>query len=52
MRKIKVIPREAEPEAIALAFEKAEAENKVHLAIEVGMTTVEACARFGSYALM
>ncbi|KOF20125.1 dimethylmenaquinone methyltransferase [Ensifer adhaerens] len=42
-----VIPREAEQEAIALAFEKAETENKVRLAIEAGMTTVEAFERFG-----
>lgn len=42
-----VIPREAEQEAIALAFEKAETENKVRLAIEAGMSTVEAFERFG-----
>lgn len=42
-----VIPREAEREAIALAFEKAETENKVRLAIEAGMSTVEAFERFG-----
>jgi regulator of RNase E activity RraA len=42
-----VIPREAEREAIALALEKAETENKVRLAIEAGMSTVEAFERFG-----
>ena len=42
-----VIPREAEAEAIALALEKAETENKVRLAIEAGMSTVEAFERFG-----
>lgn len=42
-----VIPREAEQEAINLAFEKAETENKVRLAIEAGMSTVEAFERFG-----
>jgi 4-hydroxy-4-methyl-2-oxoglutarate aldolase len=42
-----VIPKEAEREAIALALEKAETENKVRLAIEAGMSTVEAFERFG-----
>lgn len=42
-----VLPREAEREAIALALEKAETENKVRLAIEAGMSTVEAFERFG-----
>ncbi len=42
-----VIPREAEEEAISLALEKAETENKVRLAIEAGMSTVEAFERFG-----
>ncbi|KSV72770.1 hypothetical protein N183_26165 [Sinorhizobium sp. Sb3] len=42
-----VIPREAEREAIALALEKAETESKVRLAIEGGMSTVEAFERFG-----
>lgn len=42
-----VIPREAEKEAIARAFEKAATENKVRLAIEAGMSTVEAFQRFG-----
>ncbi len=42
-----VIPREAEKEAIALAFEKATTENKVRLAIEGGMSTVAAYEKFG-----
>lgn len=42
-----VIPREAEKEVIALALEKAETEDKVRLAIEAGMSTVEAFERFG-----
>ncbi len=42
-----VIPREAEKEAIALAFEKAATESKVRLAIEAGMSTVEAYEKFG-----
>ena len=42
-----VIPREAEAEAIAKAFEKASTENKVRLAIQNGMSTVEAFAKFG-----
>lgn len=42
-----VIPCEAESEAIALALEKAETEDKVRLAIEAGMSTVEAFERFG-----
>ncbi len=42
-----VIPHEAEKEAISLALEKAETENKVRLAIETGMSTVEAFERFG-----
>jgi 4-hydroxy-4-methyl-2-oxoglutarate aldolase len=42
-----VIPLEAEKEAIRLALEKAETENKVRLAIEAGMSTVEAFERFG-----
>ncbi len=42
-----VIPREAEAEAIRLAFEKAATESKVRLAIEAGMSTVEAFERFG-----
>lgn len=42
-----VIPREAENEAIRLALEKAETENKVRLAIKAGMSAVEAFERFG-----
>jgi regulator of RNase E activity RraA len=42
-----VIPREAEEQAIRLAFEKAATENKVRLAIQGGMSTVDAFARFG-----
>lgn len=42
-----VIPCEAEREAITLALEKAETENKVRLAIEAGISTVEAFERFG-----
>lgn len=42
-----VIPREAAEQAIRLAFEKAATENKVRLAIEAGMSTVEAFERFG-----
>ncbi len=42
-----VIPREAEADAIARAFEKVATENKVRLAIEGGMSTVEAFERFG-----
>jgi regulator of RNase E activity RraA len=42
-----VVPREAEEEAIRLAFEKAATENAVRRAIEAGMSTVEAFERFG-----
>ncbi len=42
-----IIPREAETEAIALALEKVATENRVRLAIEAGMSTVEAFERFG-----
>ncbi len=42
-----VIPQEAEAEAVAKAFEKATTENKVRLAIQNGMSTVEAFAKFG-----
>lgn len=42
-----VIPREAEEEAIAKAFEKVATENKVRLAIQNGMSTVEAFEKFG-----
>lgn len=42
-----VIPRRAEEEAIRRALEKAGTENRVRLAIEAGMSTVEAFKRFG-----
>ena len=42
-----VIPRDAADEAIRLAFEKVATESKVRLAIEGGMSTVEAFERFG-----
>lgn len=42
-----VIPAEAAEEAITKAFEKASTENKVRLAIQNGMSTVEAFERFG-----
>jgi regulator of RNase E activity RraA len=42
-----VIPRAVEAQAIALALEKVATENQVRLAIEAGMSTVEAFARFG-----
>jgi regulator of RNase E activity RraA len=42
-----VIPREAETEAVAKALEKATTENKVRLAIQNGMSTVEAFKTFG-----
>lgn len=42
-----VIPRRAEEEAIRRALEKASTENRVRLAIEGGMSTVEAFRRFG-----
>lgn len=42
-----VIPRRAEEEAIRRALEKASTENRVRLAIEAGMSTVEAFRRFG-----
>lgn len=42
-----VIPRAAEDEAIRRALEKAGTENRVRLAIEAGMSTVEAFRRFG-----
>ncbi|MGV8984774.1 MAG: RraA family protein [Cypionkella sp.] len=42
-----VIPREAEEQAIRLAFEKVATESKVRLAIQGGMSTVEAFERFG-----
>ncbi len=42
-----VIPKEAEAEAVAKALEKVSTENKVRLAIQNGMSTVEAFAKFG-----
>jgi regulator of RNase E activity RraA len=42
-----VIPREAETEAVAKALEKATTENKVRLAIQNGMSTVDAFKTFG-----
>jgi 4-hydroxy-4-methyl-2-oxoglutarate aldolase len=42
-----VIPREAEAEAITKALEKVATENKVRLAIQNGMSTVDAFAKFG-----
>lgn len=42
-----VIPMEAEEEAIAKAFEKVATENKVRIAIQNGMSTVEAFETFG-----
>ncbi len=42
-----VIPKEAEEEAIAKAFEKVATENKVRIAIQNGMSTVEAFETFG-----
>jgi regulator of RNase E activity RraA len=42
-----VIPAEAAEEAIAKAFEKVSTENKVRLAIQNGMSTVEAFETFG-----
>ena len=42
-----VIPRQAEEEAIRRALEKASIENLVRLAIQNGMSTVEAFRSFG-----
>lgn len=42
-----VIPQEAEAEAIRLALEKVRGESKVRTALESGMSTQEAFARFG-----
>ena len=42
-----VIPRQAEAQAIRLALEKAGTESQVRLAIERGMSTVEAFRTFG-----
>lgn len=42
-----VIPQAVEAEALQRAFEKVRAENRVRAAIEAGMSTVEAFAKFG-----
>jgi regulator of RNase E activity RraA len=42
-----VVPREAEEEALTRAFEKLEGENLVRIAIENGMSTVEAFRTYG-----
>lgn len=42
-----IIPKDAAEQAIRLALEKVATENKVRVAIEGGMSTVEAFARFG-----
>lgn len=42
-----IIPQTAEKEAIRRAYEKATTENQVRKAIEAGMSTVEAFAKFG-----
>jgi regulator of RNase E activity RraA len=42
-----VIPKEAEEEAVRKALEKAGTENAVRIAIERGMSTVEAFEKFG-----
>lgn len=42
-----VVPRAAEEQAIRLALEKVATENKVRLAIQAGMSTVDAFERFG-----
>lgn len=42
-----IIPKEVEKEAIAKALEKASTENQVRLAIQSGMSTVEAFKNFG-----
>jgi len=42
-----VVPREAEVEALSRAFEKLEGENLVRVAIENGMSTVEAFRTYG-----
>ena len=42
-----VVPREAEEEALTRAFEKLEGENVVRVAIENGMSTVEAFRTYG-----
>lgn len=42
-----VVPKEAEEEALTRAFEKLEGENLVRVAIENGMSTVEAFRKYG-----
>jgi regulator of RNase E activity RraA len=42
-----VIPREAEQDAVRLAFEKVRAENAVRKGIEAGMSAVDAFRKFG-----
>lgn len=42
-----VVPKEAEQEALTRAFEKLEGENTVRIAIENGMSTVEAFRKYG-----
>jgi len=42
-----IVPREAEVEAISLALEKAQTESRVRIAIQNGMSTVEAFNTFG-----
>ena len=42
-----IVPREAEEEAFAGAIEKARGEKQVKQALEQGMSTVEAFAKFG-----
>jgi regulator of RNase E activity RraA len=42
-----VVPRRAEEEALTRAFEKLEGENLVRVAIENGMSTVEAFRTYG-----
>ena len=42
-----IVPREAEEEALSRAFEKLEGENTVRIAIENGMSTVEAFKKYG-----
>ncbi len=44
---ILVVPKEVEVEAFKGAFEKAEGENQVLLALKNGMTTVDAYDKFG-----
>jgi len=42
-----VVPRAAEEECIRLALEKLEGEHLVRVAIQNGMSTVEAFAKYG-----